>query len=86
MRMNYFSYDVRCYEYDNYDKQVVYSGIVCAANYGDATNQVVEYYGADVVIDVKVAEWDVGSGVLELSPEVKKAVEKDDGGGVDYEG
>ena len=39
----------------------------------------------DVVIDVKVAEWEVGSSVLEMSPEVLKAVEGDDGGGVDYE-
>ena len=83
--MNYFSYEVRCYEYENYDKQVVYAGIVCAADYGKAVTDVVAYYGADVVIDVKVAEWDVGSSVLEMSPEVLKAVEGDDGGGVDYE-
>lgn len=84
--MTYYDYKVRVYDYEDFGKQNIHCGIVCAEDYGDAANKVVEYYGSKYVIDIKVSEWDTDSCVLETSPEVLTTLIHDEGGYIPYEG
>ena len=34
----------------------VEKGFVCASDYGEAANKVIEYYGKDSVVDIKLCE------------------------------
>ena len=40
--MTYYDYKVRVYDYEDFSKQNIHCGIVCAEDYGDAANKVVE--------------------------------------------
>lgn len=74
--MSYFEFEVVCYNEEDYTERLKFYGLVCAENYGDAAQKVADYYG-NLVIDIKVSEWDVGSSVLEMSKEVLKIVAAD---------
>ena len=49
-----FNYKVKYFD-DDYRDSVEY-GIVCAEDYGEAVNRIVDYYGKSNVISVSVAE------------------------------
>jgi len=50
-----FRYEVTYWDEDNFENNFE-KGLVSAANYGDAANYIVDYYGQENIVDIKLYE------------------------------
>lgn len=80
----YFEYAVSVQELDETGmtqryKTVEYCGIVCATSYQDAITKVLDYYGEEDLLDIKLSEWDCGHAVLQISKQALAELREDDG-------